>query len=174
MDKKVAKAGKYMSLLLRHQPEAEYLDMDKYGWVSVQQLISRLDITISDLEDIVTENNKQRFSFNESKSKIRANQGHSIPVDLQLSELTPPTILYHGTATKFLTSIYEKGLMKGNRQHVHLSHNLETATQVGSRHGTVHVLIIDTKSMIEDGLKFYQSENGVWLTDFVPIKYITK
>ncbi len=172
MDKKVARAGKYMSLLLRHTPEKEHLDMDRYGWVPVKQLISRLDITMSDLEEIVEENNKQRFSFSEDKSKIRANQGHSVDIDLQLIEQKPQKILFHGTATKYLTSIYKDGLIKGNRQHVHLSDNEETATQVGSRHGNVYILLVAAEKMYDDGYKFYKSDNGVWLTDFVPREYI--
>lgn len=165
--------GKYMSLLLRHSPEKENLDMDRFGWIPVKQLISRLDITMSDLEEIVEENNKQRFSFNSDKTKIRANQGHSVDIDLQLTEVKPTNTLYHGTATKFLSSIYKDGLIKGKRQHVHLSDNEKTATQVGSRHGTVYILNIDSEKMYDDGYKFYKSDNGVWLTDFVPREYIT-
>lgn len=172
MKKKVQKASSYMSGLLRHFPEREQLDMDRYGYVSTKQLIKRLDISMSDLEDIVRENNKQRFSFNHDKTKIRANQGHSIDVDLGLPSIEPPETLFHGTATKYLSSIYENGIVKGKRQHVHLSKDEETATQVGGRHGNVYVLIIDTKQMYKDGYEFYLSENGVWLTDFVPRKYI--
>lgn len=162
-----------MSLLLRHKPGLEQLDMDKFGFVSVKQLIKRLDITMSDLEDIVNENNKQRFSFNHDKTKIRSNQGHSFPVDLGLPAIEPPETLFHGTATKFLSSIYDKGIVKGTRQHVHLSEDIETAEVVGSRHGTVYVLHIDSLQMWNDGYEFYLSKNGVWLTDFVPRKYIT-
>ena len=174
MNKIVSKAGKYMSLLLRHLPEKENLDMDRHAYVPVKQLIIRLDITMSDLEDIVSENNKQRFSFNEKKDKIRANQGHSIPgLDLQHTISKPPTFLYHGTATKYLESIYDKGILSGERADVHLSDLEETAIQVGSRHGNVYVLIIDTEKMYNDGFEFRISDNGVWLTDFIPRKYIT-
>jgi putative RNA 2'-phosphotransferase len=172
MNKKVSRAGKYMSLLLRHKPEAEQLDMDRFGFVPVKQLIKRLDITMSDLEEIVEENNKQRFDFSHDKTKIRANQGHSFPVDLGLPAIEPPETLFHGTATKFLSSIYDNGIIKGSRQHVHLSKDEETANEVGRRHGTVYILVIDTKQMWEDGYEFYLSKNGVWLTDFVPRKYI--
>ena len=172
MNKKVTKAGKYMSLLLRHKPEAEHLDMDKYGYVKVKQLLTALDIKMSDLEEIVISNNKKRFSFSDDKRKIRANQGHSIDVDLGLEETTPPDTLYHGTATKYLDSIYDKGIVKGERQHVHLSQDLETAKSVGKRHGTLIVLELDTKQMYKDGVDFYISNNGVWLTDFVDKRYI--
>ena len=172
MNKKVTKAGKYMSLLLRHKPEAEHLDMDKYGYVKVKQLLTALDIKMSDLEEIVESNNKKRFSFSSDKRKIRANQGHSIDVDLGLEPIIPPKILYHGTATKFLDSIYDKGIVKGERQHVHLSTDIETAKSVGKRHGTIVILEIDAKQMNENGIDFYLSENGVWLTDYIDEVYI--
>jgi len=172
MNKELSRKDKYMSLLLRHQPEKEKLDMDRFGWISVKQLISRLNMTMEELEEIVATNNKQRFSFNNNKTKIRANQGHSIPVDVELKEVQPPSILYHGTATKFLSSIYDKGLIKGKRNHVHLSATEEVAINVGQRHGTPFVLYIDAEEMYKDGYKFYISENGVWLTDNVPSKYI--
>jgi putative RNA 2'-phosphotransferase len=119
----------------------------------------------------VAENNKKRFTFNDDGSKIRANQGHSISVELDLQSQEPPDILYHGTAKRFLDSIMENGLIAGQRNHVHLSDNLETAIMVGKRHGKVEVLIIDTKSMIKDGKKFFLSKNGVWLTDSVEKQY---
>jgi len=172
MNKKVSKAGKYMSLLLRHTPEKENLDMDRYGYVPVKQLISRLDITMSDLEDIVDENDKQRFSFDKTHNYLKANQGHSIDVDLELASVKPPQKLYHGTATKFLTSIYDNGIVKGKRNFVHLSIDIETARQVGSRHGNPYILVIDTEKMYEDGIEFYLTKNGVWHTDFVPREYI--
>ena len=174
MDKKVEKAGRYMSLLLRHAPEKENLDMDRFGWVSVKQLISKLGITMSDLEDIVSENDKQRFTFNENKTKIRASQGHSIKVDLELEETMPLPFLYHGTATKDLKSIYATGLESRSRLYVHLSSDEETAISVGKRHGTPYVLTIDANRMYEDGYKFYLSKNDVWLTAFVPSMYLIK
>jgi len=122
----------------------------------------------------VKTNNKQRYEYNEDETLIRARQGHSINVDVNLSESTPPDILYHGTATRFLDSILEKGIVKGNRLHVHLSKDEETATTIGARHGKPYVLKIDAKKMYEDGIKFYLSNNNVWLTDFVDVKYIIK
>jgi len=172
MNKKVEKAGKYMSLLLRHKPELENLEMDDFGYVNSKELIKKLDISMNDLDEIVNTNNKKRFSYNKDKSKIRANQGHSKDVDVQLKEQKPPECLYHGTATRFLSSIYDNGINKGDRLHVHLSENLETAENVGSRHGSVFILHIDTEQMYNDGCKFYISENGVWLTDYVDTKYI--
>ena len=172
LKKEIKKAGRYMSLLLRHSPEKEHLDMDKYGYVSVKQLISVLDIKRTDLQDIVDENDKKRFAFSKDKLKIRASQGHSIDIDLGLPESTPPSTLYHGTATKFLESIYKDGIVSGKRKHVHLSTDKGTATQVGGRHGSVWILIIDSDKMFEDGFKFYLSKNKVWLTDYVPSDYI--
>jgi putative RNA 2'-phosphotransferase len=172
MNKKVSRAGRYMSLLLRHNPGKEHLDVDSFGYVPTKQLISRLDIFMSDLEEIVSENNKQRFIFNKDKSKIRANQGHSFKVDLELEPVEPPNMLYHGTATKNLSSIYKDGINSASRNHLHLSTDLETAKQVGNRHGVCYILFIDTKQMHKDGYKFYISKNNVWLTDFVPRKYI--
>lgn len=166
------RAGRYMSLLLRHAPEKEGLDMDKNGWVSVKQLITKLEISMKTLEEIVEENDKKRFSFNADKTKIRASQGHSIGVDLQLKEVEPPDILYHGTATKYLSSIYKEGIKRGKRDDLHLSKDEDTANKVGRRHGNVYILMIDTKKMYQDGYKFRLSDNGVWLTDFVPAKYI--
>jgi putative RNA 2'-phosphotransferase len=172
MEQNVKRAAKYMSLLLRHCPEKEGLIMDKFGWVMIKQLIKVLNITKDDLDEIVKEDNKQRFSFDTSKTKIRASQGHSIAVDTQPTETKPPDILYHGTATRFLDSIYKTGINKGKRNHLHLSDDKETATTVGSRHGTLYILEIDTKQMYKDGYKFYLSKNKVWLTDSVPTQYI--
>ncbi len=172
MEQKVKRAGRYMSLLLRHSPEKEALVMDKFGWVMIKQLIKVLDITIDDLEEIVKEDNKQRFSFDTSRTKIRASQGHSIDVDAQPIETKPPVILYHGTTTRFLDSIYKTGINKGTRNHLHLSVDKETATAVGSRHGASYILEIDAQQMYKDGYKFYLSANKVWLTDSVPRQYI--
>lgn len=124
------------------------------------------------LEKIVAENDKKRYSFDESHSKIRANQGHSIAVNLELEKKIPPEILYHGTATRFLESIQKSGLLKMGRQYVHLSKDVQTATKVGQRHGKVIVLKVDTKKMIQDGYDFYLSKNGVWLCDTVPPQYL--
>lgn len=148
------------------------LVMDKFGWVSIKQLIKVLDITLQDLDDIVSEDNKKRFSFDETKSKIRASQGHTIDIDTQPKETKPPKVLFHGTATKSLDSIYKTGINKGQRNHLHLSDNKETATSVGLRHGAAFILEIDSEKMYEDGYKFYLSDNKVWLTESVPRIYI--
>ena len=172
MDKKLTPKSKFLSLLLRHQPEKLELNMDPEGWVEVTELLEKTEWTMKELEEIVDTNNKKRFGFSDDKTKIRARQGHSLNVDLQLKELPPPSPLYHGTAQKNFDNIKEKGILKMNRQHVHLSDELDTARNVGSRHGTPFVFELDTKQMQEDGIKFYLSDNGVWLTDDVEPKYL--
>lgn len=167
--------GKQLSFLLRHDSEAFSNGLiDKHGWRKVSELVKDHKYTKDLLDDIVKTNNKQRYEYNEDETLIRARQGHSIKVDVNLSEIIPPDILYHGTATRFLDSILEKGIVKGNRLYVHLSKDEETATTVGARHGKPYVLKIDAKKMYEDGIKFYLSNNNVWLTDFVDVKYIIK
>lgn len=171
------KLGRFLSLVLRHKPETIGITLDKNGWADVKELIEKVKLSeryidIEILERIVRENNKKRYSFNEDKSKIRANQGHSIKVELNLKEMIPPEILYHGTATKFLESIREKGILKRNRQYVHLSSDIETAKNVGQRHGEVIILPIDITGLKKIGHKFYISENKVWLCDDIPSKYI--
>lgn len=171
--------GRFISLILRHKPEAVGIELDSNGWADVDELISGINkagkkIDIEILERIVRENNKQRYSFNETHTKIRANQGHSVNVDVELKEAIPPDKLYHGTATRFMDSIKKNGITKQSRQHVHLSADKETATAVGKRHGKPIVLIIDTVKMREDGHKFYISENGVWLCDDISWKYISE
>ena len=173
------KEGKFLALILRHNPTAAGITLDKHGWANVKELINGMNdtghhITMKILEEIVKLDNKQRFSFDKYKSKIRANQGHSIPVDLELIETEPPTILYHGTAAKYLSSILEKGIEKRSRQYVHLSDTYDTAVNVGKRHGNPVVIEINAKMMFNDGYKFYLSENKVWLTDYVPIKYLIR
>lgn len=177
-DKKMKNTSKILSLLLRHKPQAANLTLDKNGWADVNELIAKFSkkyfhLDRSILEKVVAENNKKRFTFNDDGSKIRANQGHSISVELDLQSQEPPDILYHGTAKRFLDSIKEKGLIAGQRNHVHLSDNLETAITVGKRHGKVEVLVIDTKAMIKHGKQFYLSKNGVWLTDAVEKQYLS-
>lgn len=161
--------GKKLSYLLRHDKEYSF---DKNGWRDVNDLIKNHNYSISELNQIVETNDKKRYEFNSDKTKIRARQGHSINVDVELKETTPPDILYHGTATRFLNSIYDKGIIKGSRTYVHLSKDEETAIKVGQRHGKPFVLKIDTKKMVKDGIKFYLSNNEVWLTDFVDKKYL--
>lgn len=169
--------GKFISLILRHNPEIIGIKLDEHGYADVDELIdgvnkSGKEIDFETLERIVRENEKNRYSFNEDKSKIRANQGHSIKVDLGLKEVIPPEILYHGTAERFLESIKEKGILKMCRQYVHLSKDKETAINVGKRHGKPIVACIDTQAMVKDGYKFYISQNKVYLCDDIKWKYI--
>ncbi|MGE8432839.1 RNA 2'-phosphotransferase [Chryseobacterium joostei] len=173
------KISKFLSLILRHQPESVGLKLDENGWADVEELRTksakkRMHFTIEELDEVVETNNKKRFAFNDDKTKIRASQGHSIDIDLALETLQPPEFLYHGTAETNISSILEKGIEKRNRQHVHLSADKETSTKVGMRHGKPIILTIRTGKMHEDGLFFYQSANGVWLTEFVDSKYISK
>ncbi|WP_261510500.1 RNA 2'-phosphotransferase [Chryseobacterium paludis] len=173
------KISKFLSLILRHQPETIHLKLDENGWADVRELIeksarNRMRFTLGELDEVVETNNKKRFAFNEDKTKIRANQGHSIDVDLALISQQPPEFLYHGTAEANMASILEKGIEKRNRQHVHLSSDKETATKVGMRHGKPVILIIRTGEMFKENIEFYLSDNGVWLTDFVDVKYISK
>lgn len=173
----VKNLSKFLSLVLRHQPQTIGLQLDENGWASVDVLLQKMNehgkkINLEKLKEVVATNDKQRFRFSDDLTKIRANQGHSIAVELALPPSTPPDTLFHGTATRNLDSIKEKGLIKGSRQHVHLSSNRETATKVGQRHGVPIVLIVNTKQMAEDGILFYISDNGVWLTDYVDAKYI--
>jgi putative RNA 2'-phosphotransferase len=170
--------SKFLSLLLRHSPETIHLNMDKNGWVNIQKLIDnakkykKMNLTIDIIKTTVEINDKQRFIISSDGKRIRANQGHSIPVDLGLENKTPPDILYHGTASRFIDSIMKDGLKPMGRQYVHLSLNEETALKVGKRHGEPVVLYIDAKTMHEEGREFYLSENKVWLVDKVPRKYI--
>ena len=163
--------SKQLSYVLRHRPESIGISLDSSGWVEVSILLEKLGIKMDTLEQVVNNNDKKRFAFNEDKTKIRASQGHSVNIDLGLKSLKPPITLYHGTATKNLDSILKKGLIKGNRQYVHLSNNTKTAAEVGKRYGTPYIIPIKAALMHIDGYKFYQSENGVWLTDHVPTFY---
>ena len=173
----IEKLSKFISLILRHKPEEIGISIDESGWAKVEDLINGINksgrnIDMNILEEIVRTDNKQRYSFSEDKTKIRANQGHSIPVKVELKELEPPNTLYHGTATKSLEGIKQLGIKSMSRLYVHLSKDFETAKQVGSRHGECVILAINAKRMYEDGIKFYLSENGVWLTEYVDPKYI--
>lgn len=171
-EKEKNKTSKFLSLVLRHKPEEIGLVLDVNGWANVEELLQKIDLKFEDLQKIVTTNNKKRFTFSDDLSKIRANQGHSINVDLELSEITPPEILFHGTAEKNMYSILKNGLLKKDRNHVHLSTEIETATKVGIRYGKPVILKIDALKMYQEGYKFYLSQNNVWLTDFVPKKFI--
>lgn len=168
--------SKFVSLVLRHHPEAAYIQLDEHGWADVGQLLSGMKragrkISMEMLEEIVRTDEKQRYSFNGDKTLIRANQGHSIPVDVGLKELEPPEILYHGTAARFYDSIQKQGLRPMSRLYVHLSKDIETAVSVGKRHGKPVVLKVYSGVMYQEGVSFYLSENGVWLTGKVEPKY---
>jgi putative RNA 2'-phosphotransferase len=169
--------SKFLSLVLRHQPEEIGIQLNENGWVSVGELIERMNakgikVDFDTIENVVATNDKKRFAFNEDKTLIRASQGHSIEVELNLVAVAPPDILYHGTTVNYLDSILVTGLKKQNRQHVHLSATVDTAKAVGSRHGRPVILTIDARAMHEAGFQFYLSANKVWLTDSVPVQYI--
>lgn len=171
--KQETKTSKMISYLLRHNPEEGNLDMDyDGGWVAVSKLCDHLKIDIDFLKYIVEADNKQRYSFNDDYTKIRANQGHSINVIIDMAELEPPNVLWHGTAYHNLVSIQKNGINRQQRLYVHLSDTMDTAGVVGKRHGKPVVLAIKALQMYADGIKFYLSENGVWLTEYVDPKYI--
>jgi len=176
MKTELVKTSKFLSYVLRHKPDAIGLRLDEEGWASVDELIARAGEGDQHLKreliaEVVATNDKKRFSLSQDGSRIRANQGHSVKVDLGLAERTPPRFLYHGTATRFLKSIRPEGLKPSGRRHVHLSSDHDTAVVVGQRHGKPVVLKIEAARMCADGHKFYRSENGVWLTDSVPPGY---
>lgn len=177
MELNINTLSKFLSLILRHKPEVIGITLDKHGWANVDDLISAIqfknkEFNMAILEEIVNTDSKRRYSFNEDKTKIRANQGHSIAVDVELKEKIPPNQLWHGTAKKYISSIEKEGLIPKSRLYVHLSADYDTALKVGMRHRTPVVYQIDTKSMVRDGYKFYLSENGVWLVKAVPVKYL--
>lgn len=177
--KDLTSISKFLALVLRHKPEEAGLVMSHDGYVSVDCLVQAFDkkyhgFTKEMLDEIVRTDNKQRYSYNEDETLIRANQGHSVQVDVGLKEQTPPDILYHGTATKYESMIDETGLLPKSRIHVHLSKDIEAASLVGRRHGELVVYEVNAKKMHEDGFKFYQSVNGVWLTEKVPVTYLKK
>ena len=173
----LTKVSRYISYLLRHNPESAGLKLDNHGWCNSKDLIKVLKekypgFKSEMLDEIVNTDEKKRYSFDKYKMRIRANQGHSINVDADLKEAIPPDILYHGTSIKYVYSIYKEGIKHMSRLYVHLSKDIDTAVKVGKRHGGPVVLEIDCRSMISDGYKFYLSENSVWLTKIVPSKYI--
>ena len=175
--KKIKIISKFLSLILRHNPGKIGLDLDKNGWANVNDLLSKSrkkhNISMETLEVVVETNDKKRFTFNDNKTKIRANQGHSLKtVDLQLKAVQPPEYLYHGSVAKFIEAIQKEGLKKQSRQHVHLSVDRETAIKVGSRRGKPIILSVRALDMHKEGFPFYLSENKVWLTDAVPSKFI--
>ena len=171
------KISKYLSYHLRHHPEKIGLTLQSGGWVRVAELLAaakkhQFPIQEWELQEVVVTNDKQRFSFNETRTQIRANQGHSINVDLQLAATVPPDVLYHGTHSKAVESIVREGLQKMARHHVHLSAEMETARQVGRRRGKPVVFQVDAAAMHQQGYEFYRSQNGVWLVDRVPPEFI--
>ena len=170
--------SKLISLALRHHPEKLGLTLDTHGWADTKALINAINaiqpFDMGELENIVRTDNKQRYAFSPDKTRIRANQGHSIPVDLELASRIPPAILWHGTGERFVKAIEREGLKPMGRQYVHLSADPDTAVKVGRRHGRPVVFTVDTSRMVSDGLLFYRAENGVWLTDAVPAKYLKK
>lgn len=177
-EKETKRISKFLSLLLRHRPEALGLVLDEQGWVNTDELINKIAqeeprFTLDILQHIVQTNPKQRFRFSDDGLKIRASQGHSIDVELNYEEKQPPVILYHGTAEKNLSSILASGLDKRQRHHVHLAADTETAIKVGQRHGKPIVLIIDAAAMFAAQHVFYRSDNGVWLTEHVPSTFIS-
>jgi putative RNA 2'-phosphotransferase len=167
--------GKFLCLILRHKPEIVGISLDEHGWANVKDLIEGINqqcyFDMTTLEKIVVTDNKQRYSFNEDKTKIRANQGHSVDVDVELEEVNPPEYLFHGTGRKYIDSIMKDGLVPKSRLYVHLSDNYNTAINVGMRHGEPVVLCIYAGDMYRDGYKFYRSKNGVWLVKHVPVEY---
>jgi putative RNA 2'-phosphotransferase len=169
--------SKYLSKHLRHQPERLKLEVLPGGWVNVEQLLAAaaangFEISLTQLQQVVTSNDKQRFAFNDAGDLIRANQGHSIEVDLQLTAKIPPHLLYHGTHIKAIEQILDRGLDKMSRHHVHLTTDLDMARKVGGRRGKSTVLVVNAIAMIDDGYDFYCTDNDVWLVESVPPQYL--
>ena len=176
-DKRMVRVSKFLSKHLRHEPETLGLTLQAGGWVGVEELLAAcrkagVELTRAELDEVVRRSDKQRFAFDDGGSRIRANQGHSVEVDLQLQPSEPPAVLYHGTGAQFVEAILADGLKKMSRHHVHLSEEVPTAIKVGSRHGTPVVLAIDAAAMRQAGVLFYRSANGVWLVDAVPPPYL--
>jgi len=169
--------SKFLSYVLRHQPDAIGLTLDDEGWADVSELITLANVdgrklTFELITEVVATNSKKRFALSEDGRKIRASQGHSVAIDLGLAAATPPDVLYHGTATRFLDSIKEKGLIPGSRQHVHLSADLATAVEVGRRHGKPTIITVQSLRMHSSGHAFFFSDNSVWLTSSVPVEFL--
>lgn len=179
MSSRLVTVSKYLSKHLRHQPEVLGLTLEPGGWVSIDELLQAaaakgFPISYDEFLECVETNDKQRFSIDDSGDRVRANQGHSVTVDLQLESRVPPDLLYHGTVERFLSSIESQGLLKGRRHHVHLSIDVATATKVGARRGKPIILSIDAAGMNRAGHAFFVSTNGVWLTDSVPPQFLRR
>ena len=178
MKDNAAGTSRFLSLILRHKPEAIGITLDEHGWANVDELLAGVSRThpldMAGLEEIVRTDEKQRYSFNADKTKIRASQGHSVPVDVELEAVTPPEILYHGTGEKYVESIEAQGLIPKTRLYVHLSGDYETAFQVGNQHGRPRIYQVHSGQMAAEGFIFYRSVNGVWLTKTVPLHYLTR
>lgn len=178
-DERLVKVSKYLSKHLRHQPERLGLTLAPGGWVTVDDLLAAcaahgMHLSLAELDEVVSHNSKQRFSFSPDRRQIRANQGHSVDVDLQLAPETPPDVLYHGTGHRAVDAIRREGLQKMSRHHVHLSRDTQTAWQVGGRHGRPVVFAVNAAAMRRAGHVFLRSDNNVWLVDFVPPEYLTE
>jgi putative RNA 2'-phosphotransferase len=176
-EKRKTKISKFLSLVLRHRPDAVGLELEEGGWADVEKLIAACarrgtDFTFAELCEVVATNDKKRFAFDESKRRIRAGQGHSIEAGIEFEEAVPPEVLYHGTPEKTVGAILTEGLKKMNRHHVHLSADAETARKVGARRGRPVVFEIETGKMLAAGFKFYLSANNVWLTESVPPEFL--
>ncbi|MBL0294163.1 MAG: RNA 2'-phosphotransferase [Saprospiraceae bacterium] len=176
-EKQITHISKFLSLVLRHQPETIDIQLDQNGWTDVKDLIEKannygIKFDREILNHIVATNPKKRFAYNDTFDKIRASQGHSVEIELGYTNQKPPEILFHGTAEKFVQSILDTGLEKGNRQQVHLSADVETAIKVGQRHGKPFVFKVVAEKMYNDNFEFFISDNGIWLTDNVPTKYL--
>lgn len=170
--------GKYLALILRHKPQTIGITLDEHGWANVEELIAGIQkdrpFNMEILEQIVATDDKGRYSFNDDKTLIRANQGHSVHVDVELEQKEPPETLWHGTGEKYVAAIDVQGLKKKSRLYVHLSRDYDTAVKVGVRHGKPVIYEVAAGQMARDGHVFYQSVNGVWLTDAVPAQYLHK
>ena len=177
VDRELISTSKFLSLVLRHHPETIGISLDEQGWVEIDDLLAAANrsgkkLTRRLLDRVVRENDKQRFAISSDGTRIRANQGHSVEVDLGLQPAQPPELLYHGTVARFMDSIRSSGLERGSRQYVHLSPDVETARKVGQRRGRPVILAVESGRMWQDGHTFYQAENGVWLTDAVLPEYL--
>lgn len=177
-EKQQTHISKFLSLVLRHKPETIGIQLDQNGWIDISELVEKsnkygVKFDRETLNHIVATNSKKRFAINDKFDKIRASQGHSVEIELGYTSQKPPKTLFHGTSEKSVQSILEKGLKRQNRQHVHLSSDIETAKKVGQRHGKPYIFKVFAEQMFNDNFEFFISENEVWLTDNVPEKYLS-